>query len=134
MRDFKIRVKKQIVTVSEEVYFTYYKMRRRERYLEEVSAEKELSYHHLVDMDYPVEERLFELPCSLEEIVIEKIMRERVRQALKSLSEYEQMIIEELFYKGTSLRELSGRLLVPRSTLQEQKERILKKLRKVIRA
>ena len=75
MRDFKIRVKKQIVTVSEEVYFTYYKMRRRERYLEEVSAEKELSYHHLVDMDYPVEERLFELPCSLEEIVIEKIMR-----------------------------------------------------------
>jgi len=41
-RQFKIRVKSEIISVTEEVYTTYYKMGRRERYLEEVAIRKNL--------------------------------------------------------------------------------------------
>jgi RNA polymerase sigma factor (sigma-70 family) len=133
MRDFKIRVKNEIVSVSEEIYVTYYKMGRRERYLEEIHSAKNLSFDHLMNMDYPVEEKLFEPACSLEELIAEKIMKQSVRQALELLSEHECMIVREIFYKGTSIRELSENLSIPKSTLHEQKERILKKLRKIIK-
>ena len=91
MRDFKIRVKNEIVSVSEEVYVTYFKMGRRERYLEEIHTAKNLSFDHLMDMDYPVEEKLFEPVYSLEEVISEKIMKQSIKQALDALSEVERL-------------------------------------------
>lgn len=34
MKEFKIKINNEIISVNEEVYITYYKMARRERYLD----------------------------------------------------------------------------------------------------
>ncbi len=54
MKEYKIRVKNEIVTVSKEIYTAYYKMRRRERYIEEISIKNNLSYDQLVELDYTI--------------------------------------------------------------------------------
>lgn len=48
MKEFKVRINKEIIHVEEEVYIAYYKMGRRERYLNEVSLVKDLSYNQLM--------------------------------------------------------------------------------------
>lgn len=132
MKEYKIRINKELVDVSEELYTAYYKMRRHEKYLEEVSAKNNLSYNQLLEQNYPVEEKMCEPQLLVDDIVVEKIILEKMKLALNVLSEYERMIINELFINGTSIRELSAHLSVPRSTLHDQKDKIINKLRKII--
>ena len=132
MKEFKIRISDEFITVNEEVYIAYYKMGRRERYLEEVGVEKNLSYNQLLELDYPIEGKMCEEEQLLEDAIVEKIMLEKMMIAIHTLTVNENMIINELFFKGTSIRELSLDLKVPKSTLHDRKEIIIKKLRKII--
>ncbi len=132
MKEFKIKIDNKIIVVTEEIYITYYKMGRRERYIDEISRKNNLSYNRLQEQDYPVEEKMFEPRRCVEDIVIQKIILEKMISALDTLTNYERMIIDELFINGKSIRDLSEYLAVPRSTLHEQKEKIIKKLRKII--
>ena len=132
MKEFKIRISDEFITVNEEVYIAYYKMGRRERYLEEVGVEKNLSYNQLLELDYPIEGKMCEEEQLLEDAIVEKIMLEKMMIAIHTLTVNEHMIINELFFKGTSIRELSLDLKVPKSTLHDRKEIIIKKLRKII--
>lgn len=132
MKEFKIRINNEFIAVNEEIYITYYKMGRRERYLEEVNAEKNLSYNQLLELNYPIEGKMYESQHLLEDAVIEKILHEKMIIALEMLTGYERMIIDELFFEGTSIRKLSYHLNVPKSTLHDQKEKIIKRLKKII--
>lgn len=132
MKDYKINVNKKLIPVSEEVYISYYKMERRERYIYEVSIEKDLSFNQLLDNDYPVEMRMREAQQLIEDKIVEKIMIKKMAIAIKSLTDSEKMIINELFFNNKSIRELAAILNVSKSTLHDQKNKILKKLRKII--
>lgn len=132
MKEFKIRINNEFITVNEEIYITYYKMGRRERYLEEVAVEKNLSYNQLLELDFPIEGKMCASQHLLEDVIIEKIMSEKMMIALYMITDHERMIIDELFFKGKSIRELSLHLNVAKSTLHEQKEKIIKRLRKII--
>lgn len=132
MKEFKIRINNELIAVTEEIYFTYYKMRRRERYLEEVSVEKNLSYNQLLDLDYPIEEKMSERQHLLEDTIVEKMMIEKMTIAIKSLDYNERMIINELFFNGKSERKLADLMKIPRATLQSKKNKIISKLKKII--
>jgi len=132
MKEYKIRVKSETVTVSEEIYTVYYKMARRERYLEEISVRYNLSYNQLTEQDYPVEGKMFEPQPSIEDIIIEKIMAEKLMSVLKELTEQERFIITELFYRGKSERQLAKAIGVAQTTINYQKSILLKKLKKLI--
>lgn len=132
MKEFKVRINKEIIYVNEDVYIVYYKMGRRERYLNEVSIKKDLSYNHLMAQDYPVELKMSEQQEFIEDEIIKKIMIDEMLIAIHALTEYEKMIINEIFFCETSIRKLANNLNISKSTLHEQKEKILKKLRKII--
>lgn len=132
MKKFIIKINKEIIPVGEEVYITYYKMERRERYLNEVSLVKDLSYNHLMAKDYPVEEKMSQPQKLIEDEIVEKIMIEKMIIAIRSLTDNERKIINELFFQGKSIRELAAILNVSKSALHEQKDKIIKKLRKII--
>lgn len=132
MKEFKIRINNELIAVTEEIYFTYYKMRRRERYLEEVSVEKNLSYNQLLDLDYPIEGKMSERQHLLGDTIVEKMMIEKMTIAIKSLDYNERMIINELFFNGKSERKLADLMKIPRATLQSKKNKIISKLKKII--
>lgn len=132
MKEFKIKINKEIISVSEEVYITYYKMARRERYLNEVSLEKDLSYNQLMDKEYPIEAKMIEPQKRIEEEVIEKIMIDKMTRAIKNLNDNERIIINELFFYGKSERELANLMKIPRTTLHSKKIKIISKLKNFI--
>lgn len=132
MKEFKVRINKEIIHVEEEVYIAYYKMGRRERYLNEVSLVKDLSYNQLMNQDYPIELKMTDMQELIDDSIVKKIMIEEMLIAINTLTEYEKMIINEIFFCETSIRKLANNLNISKSTLYEQKERILKKLRKII--
>jgi len=132
MKEFKIRINDQFITVNEEIYITYYKMERRERYLEEVCVVKNLSYDQLTKLNYPIEGNMCESQQPLEDAIVEKVILEKIIIAVNMLTVRERIIITELFVNGTSIRELSLYLKVPKSTLHDQKDIIIEKIRKVI--
>ena len=98
MKEFKVRINKEIIYVNEDVYIVYYKMGRRERYLNEVSIKKDLSYNHLMAQDYPVELKMSEQQEFIEDEIIKKIMIDEMLIAIHALTEYEKMIINEIFF------------------------------------
>lgn len=57
-------------------------------------------------------------------------MIEEMLIAINTLTEYEKMIINEIFFCETSIRKLANNLNISKSTLYEQKDRILKNLEK----
>lgn len=132
MKEYKIRVKNEIVTVSKEIYTVYYKMRRRERYIEETSIKNNLSYDQLVELDYPIEQKMCDQQLLVEDVIIEKIMLEKLMLALEELTDCERLIINELFFNGKSERELADYMKLPRTTLQSRKNSIISKLKKII--
>lgn len=132
MNEFKIKINKEIISVNEEVYIVYFKMERRERYLNEVSLEKDLSYNQLMDKDYPIEGKMSEPQRFIEDEIVKKIMIERMTIAIKSLTNSERIVINELFFNGKSERELADLMNIPRTTLQSKKIKIVNKLKKII--
>lgn len=130
MKEYVIYVKNQGVIVTKEVFDVYYKMKNREKYVKEVSLRKNLSYEALVEDNFPVEEKMTNREISTEDFVISKVV---LKDALNNLTKYERMIIFELIVKGTSIRELSEKISVSKSTLHNHKKSIIKKLKKFLK-
>lgn len=55
-----------------------------------------------------------------------------LNQALNKLNDQEQYIIQEIFFKGHSERELAEKMGLPEKTLNNHKHKILQKLRKIM--
>ncbi len=132
MKEYIVKIGKELVHVNKELYVTYYKMSRRERYLDEVDKKKTLSYEQLIEEDFPVEEKLIEPVKLTDDIAIDKILRSKLKIAIKKLSREEWFIIEEIFIKETHIRKLSKKILIPQSTIKYKRDKILKKLKKLI--
>lgn len=131
-KDFFINVNGEVIEVSEEIYIAYYKMGRRERYLEEVSRSRNLSYEGLMDSGASIEAELADKQKLVEDIITDKIMLERLSVVLDALDEDEMLIINELFLKGRSENEYAKSTGIPRKTLSYRKGKVLEKLRKLM--
>ncbi len=131
-KEFFIKVNGELVDVSKDIYIAYYKMGRRERYLEEVSRSRNLSYEGLVESGAQVEGELEEKQRLVEDIITDKIMLERLAIVIDALEEDEMLIINELFMKGRSENEYAKSAGIPRKTLSYRKEKVLLKLRRLM--
>ena len=130
LRDrFQIPVDGKLYETSEEVYKVYYKMGRRERYLEERSLKNELSFDALLNAEYPVEEKIRLKARDTEEIVITRVLIEEVMSCVKGLSDDEKSIIEELYFNEVSEVVLAKNIGIARTTLQSRKYKILEKIK-----
>ncbi len=129
-KKYTIVVKRQRVEVSEAVYRAYHKEREAERYQNKLIRQNELSLERFredgVNIDYLI-------VCVQPDIVDKLIHQEQLKalwSALQSLPEDERSLIYELFFNEKSERMLASKLGVPRMTLSDKKNRILRKLKK----
>lgn len=132
-KKFCIRIGDTIQEVTEEVYSEYFKMERRERYLEERDLAKgKVLYSDLdnVHQDVLGEDILVDsIVEDICELVTIKIMVERLRECLALLSDEELDLIIQLFFNEKSERELSAERGIPRKTISYRKDKILNKLK-----
>lgn len=128
MKEFLIKTRDGIVQVDEEVYKAYYKYKWNEEYSNKKRLGKELSYEDLQDSGVPVELIMMDASRTLEDEVISRIMVQKLRKYMSGLSSYERFLISEIYFKDRSIREISGMLSIPKSSVHREKTRILKKL------
>ena len=133
-KKFLIRIGDHVEQITEELYREYYKMQRRERYLEEQDLVHGKVLYSQIDNVYGdslgeelLVDRYAEDIC---EVMVRNILIENLKECLKLLSNDELNLISQLFYKEKSQRQLSVESGIPLMTISDRKKRILKKLKK----
>lgn len=139
----EIRIGKELVPVTEELYKEYYKMKRREKYLEEdvkvgssivdpetgavigYKPSKEDSIERLMGKgkDFAEEELI-------EDVIVDKAILLILQEAMKELNRQEQELINDLFYKELTVREVAKKEDISHVAVMKRRDKILDKLRK----
>lgn len=142
---YRISIRGELVEVDRELYLFFYRSRRRIDYYErDIKAEIAIRDENGEIIGYmPSKEdsldRIMESGAdfcddseSIEDLVIRKLMTEKLKQCLLLLEPDERMLIDELFFNGKSERQLSAQTGMPQKTINDKKRRILQKLKKLM--
>ena len=134
-KPFYIYVKGQAVEVSHDIYVTYHSMVARARYLNR--RDRKHGTIHLSDLD--TDESLGEemIPSSkisnpVEQAFFDKCLIESLYTAIKALSDFEQMLLRELYFADKSQSQLSRETGIPQQTISYRASRTLDKLRRLM--
>lgn len=134
MAERYIRIRGELVAVSEEVYYTYYHMGRQRRTQAEKDGRRRIASYDaldtddglgvdlLVDMDSP----------SVEDAAIAKVMAEKLHRCLAFLPEGERTLLEKIYFSGMSERQVAQSLAIPQKTLHDRKAKALRNLKKMM--
>lgn len=122
-----------LMEVSEDDYWDFYKSIRRQKYLDERSEKNgDFSYDMLTTDDFNGEDILVDSSQDIGEIVTDKIMLDKLRQAIPLLSEDERTLIHQHFFEGMSQTELSQMYGVNQSNISRRIMKILQKLKELL--
>lgn len=133
-RKYLIYIDGQAISVSKEIYKTYYKMYRRERYLEERDLKHGLIKYNKFDRkDDNYEDCIRDDLIDVEQIVETKLMIEELYRALSSLNDDERELVLDLFFREKSLREAAEERDISHSMIAKRRDSILKKLKDILK-
>ncbi|WP_175640182.1 sigma-70 family RNA polymerase sigma factor [Metabacillus schmidteae] len=142
MSEFVIKIGKEKVSVSKEIYKEYYKMKRRERYLEQdikvgrIAVDFETETVDFVPSKEDSINRLIELGADFEDDqVIEDILCDKatlliLQEAMAELNEKEQELIQALYYKDLTVREVAKVENISHVAVVKRHKKVLDKLKK----
>ena len=124
-----------LMEVSEEDYIDYYQEIERNRYAKRVIRKlKPLSIEEMKEtIDFRDKEVIKDSRFNTEDEVERKLEIEQLKNALLQLTEKEYKIIKALFYKEDTIREYAKKIGIPFTTIQSQKQKILEKLKKILK-
>ncbi|WP_101910061.1 sigma-70 family RNA polymerase sigma factor [Marasmitruncus massiliensis] len=134
-KEYRIKVQGQLVPVSEEVYLTYHRMKRRETYLEERDTTNGVFYYSALDTEGTNGEDVIPDLVSprVEDAAVDKLLAEKLHQCLSQLTKEEQELIFTLFFQNKSERQLAAETGIPQKTINDRRHRILVKLKKLMK-
>ena len=120
-----------LMEVTEETYRNFYKSKRRQKYIDERSAENnDFSYDMLTTDDFNGEDILADESEPLDEQVIRKIMTDKLKSALPLLAEDEQKLFVKYFMKNYPNARLQKNTEFRRLQYIREKSKFLKNLKK----
>lgn len=123
-----------LMEVTEEEYRSYYKDKRRQKYIDERSRENgDVSYDALDTAERLGAEIFADTMTNVEEQVTNKIILEQLHNAFLLLSEEEKKLLVEHFFDETSQVALSKQYGVNQSNISRKINRIIAKLRSFLK-
>lgn len=131
-RKYAIVIKKERVEVTEEIYKSYYRLVERERYLDRLAEKKHISIEACQVNGVQVEYIISCTEESIEDSIIKQEMLDKLAQCLKMLPEQDRLLIKYLFFDGISERSLALMMNLPQKTLNNQKLKLLQKIKKLL--
>ena len=132
-KEFYLRVGNIVFAVSEPDYRNYYREMERWKYIKRMERGKKLSYEQAMEDEIPLELMSGDENPSVEAEVEQRILIERMLQAIGLLEEDEQRLIRQLFFDGLTVREIARREGVFHRTIVYRKDKVLNKLRKLMK-
>lgn len=117
------------VPVTEEVYRAYYRPVWREAKQKEVRGDMEYSLDALEDAGF---EAVSNDPL-VDEIVADKLLLDELYAALAELTDDERNLIDALYFREKSERNIAAESGIPQTTINYRKNRLLEWLRKKLK-
>ena len=133
-KKYYIKVKGELVEVSNAVYLAYYRMERRAR----CADEKDHYNGTILFSDLNSNElrtiEAFQDPCidSVETTVVRNLMSEKLRRCLKLLSDDESSLIHRRYWDQASQSEVAAELKTSQQVISYREKQILGKLKKLL--
>lgn len=122
-----------LMEVTEEEYVSYYKDKRRQRYIEELSKKfGTFFYDSLTTDEFNGEDILVDPKSDVEAEVQARHFTEKLRAALSALSDEERELIKKHYFDELSQVEISREYGVNQSNISRKIARILLKLKNFI--
>jgi RNA polymerase sigma factor (sigma-70 family) len=132
-KNYVIRVENKLVSVDKDIYLYYYKAKRQEKYYEEKDlAHGVVSYDAMDTNEIIGEEMIPDTSESVEDVIITKLIIEKLYKCLEMLTVDELWLIKNLFYKEMTERQIADSLGCSQPLIHRRKNRILNKLKKPI--
>ena len=137
-----IRIGRELVLVSEDIYNEYYKMKRRERYMERdiktgrIDVDNENNKVTFIPSKEDSVERLMEQgsdfaeQTSAEDIICDKAMLLILNTAMVELDKEERELIKEKYWRNKSFREISKSENMSHTAVRKRHDKIIEKLKK----
>ena len=143
----RLWVNGQFIEVSEEVYQVYMQGDRKMRYFEKdlktertilaedgtvqrVIPSREDSLERLIDDN---SRQFSDAGESVEDAVLRKLAEDELHRALEKLTDEEHALVYALFFEGKTERAYAKELGVAQVTVHKKKQRILKKLKEILK-
>lgn len=122
-----------LMEVSEDAYKAFYREQRRQKYLNERSNDNgDFSYDMLTTDEFNGEDILVDVLSDTSGQAETNILLDKLKKALCELPDNERQLIDALFTQGLSEREWSAQTGIPQKTINDRKNRLLAKLRKLL--
>ena len=128
---YMIKIQGNLIEVSEDVYYAYFRMERQERWQEEKKVEHNvLSYDALDDPETLGIDNIMDVTApTLEEVAEAHELRDRVRHAVALLPRAERDIIRAIYYEELTERDVAESEGVSQNKIFKQRQKALAKLR-----
>jgi len=131
-KKYTLLVRGTRVTVTKEVYKAYYRCRDREKYLDKLAEDNNISLEGCNEKGISVEYIISTAEDSMEDEIVQRDMVKRLQQCLLQLNEAERLLIIALYYLKKSEHQLAAETGIPRMTIHNRKKRILSQLKKIL--
>ena len=132
---YYIRIAGDLVEVDEIVYYTYYKMDRRERYLvERDNAHGLVSYDALdFETDFDIEHNPMLSGRCIEKQLIRKEVCRILHEAIAELAPIDQNLLYAVYFEGLSIRQYANKIGRSQPGLSRRHRNALSKLKDLLR-
>ena len=123
----------RLMEVSQADYEEFYRMKRRQKYLDERSANNgDFSYDMLTTDEFSGEDILIAEQPDVCETVVESIMTDKLRKAILKLTDEEQLLIYRHYYAGISGTDLAEIYGVSQQAISKRIAKIRAKLKNLL--
>lgn len=128
-----IKIEDSLLEVSKKEYEIIESEDQRRKYVKRIEKKKVISYDNKDENGTVLINYIKDVNYDIESEVERKLEIERLKKALLQLDDDEYKLIKELFYKEIPLREYARINGIPFTTVQGRKDKIIKKLKNILK-
>ena len=128
---YMIKIQGDLIEVSEDVYYAYFRMERQERWQEEKKQEHGvMSYDALDNSETVGAENVVDVVApSMEEQAIARELHDRLHHAVEALPKTDRELIRAIYYDGQTEKEYAETVGMSQTGISYRLRKILSKLK-----
>ena len=131
---YMIKIQGNLIEVSEDVYFAYFRMDRQERWQEEKKQDHDVVSYDALDNGETVGAEAIQDMNSpgMEELVIANELKERLHNIVAALPKPERELIQAIYFEDIPVSDYAKRVGLSHRGINKQRKRILSKLKMLL--
>lgn len=131
---YMIKIQGDLIEVSEDVYYAYFRMDRQERWQEEKKQDHDVvSYDALDNGETVGAEAIQDINSpGMEELVIANELKERLHNIVAALPKPERELIQAIYFEDIPVSDYAKQVGMSHRGINKQRKRILSKLKMLL--